>query len=85
MCHFVAIQFCKFGPSAKFAKLHCPQHRALARILKLSVIFERAHVQNDLHWSEIGLKLYEMVQNGHLLPVKNEKLPVKMMGMTGCS
>ena len=36
---------------------------ALARILKLPIIFERVPVQN-------GLKLY-LVKNGNFLPVKN--------------
>ena len=29
------------------------------------------------------LKLYKMVQNGHFFPIKNRKLPIKMMGMMG--
>ena len=52
--------------------------RALARILKLPVIFERVPVQNGVEWSKKGLKLYKMVENGHFLPVK-------MTGMTGPS
>ena len=53
-------------------------NRALARNLKLPVILntvERVPVQN-------GLKLYK---NGHFLPVKKQKLSVKMTGMTGPS
>ena len=28
--------------------------RALARILKMPIIFERVHVQNGLKWSKMG-------------------------------
>ena len=34
-------------------------------------------------WS--GRKLYKMIRSGKFLPIKKQKLPVKMMGMPGPS
>ena len=45
--------------------------RALAKILKLPIIFERVPIQN-------GLKLYKMLQNGYFFACQKWKLLVKM-------
>ena len=53
-------------------------NRALARILKLPVIFERMTVQN-------GLKLCKMVRNYLFFAGQKQKLPVKMVCIMGPS
>ena len=55
------------------------ENSALARILKLPIIFESAHLKLP-EMAQNGLKLCNLVKNGNFLPVKKCKLPVKMTG-----
>ena len=56
---------------------------ALARILKLPIIFEKC----PFKMAQNGLKLYNLVKNGKFLVFARQKckLPVKMTGMMGPS
>ena len=58
--------------------------RALARILKLPVIFETVPIQNDLKWSKMGYNCIKC-PNWSFFAHQKRKLPVKMAGMMGPS